>query len=192
MKSNATRVKMASLFMSAIAALGFAAQSASAADFGVGVLFWGEDRTLLFPIRMGSLIVEPEIFYTRSKQDSTTTPPGTTSTFTSDQYGVATGIYARRDLGPLFETYFGGRLGVSKGKLEQSTPTTTITQDVDSWFVAPTAGLQHFFSKQFSIALDVGLVYERSDQKTSQPTTEQSGKATELDTRTRVILRGYF
>jgi len=160
---------------------------AAAADYGVGATHNGEGDTVLVPIRMESLVVEPEVSYARFK--STITANGASGTSTSTSYGLATGVYARRALGASFEGYFGGRAGIEKFR---SSADSGLRQRVDTWFVAPTAGLQHYFSKQFSIALDVGLVYERDKNKLASGAVEQTLTTRGVNTRTRILLRAYF
>lgn len=171
-----------------------AALPVSASEFGVGVVHWGENWTVLLPIKTADLMVEPEIYYNRVKQDTAITPPpGTTANFKGVRYGLATGIYARHALAESFEGYFGGRVGLTRYKTDDTFGTTTTTVRTDTWFVAPTAGLQYYFIKQFSIALDVGLAYERGKQKVQSGITgEQTDDSKSFDTLTRILLRGYF
>jgi len=183
--------KAGALLLSGIA-LALLVPPASAADWGVGVAHFGQGNTVLIPIRMESLIVEPEIYYSRSKQDFTSIPSGINGNGTISQYGLATGIYGRSELGPSFESYVGARAGVSKGKFDQTSGISTFNQKYHSWFVAPTAGLQYYFAKQFSIALDVGLVYADSKEKFTLGVDEQTTDSKDLSTLTRILLRGYF
>jgi hypothetical protein len=156
------------------------------------VVHWGENWTVLLPIKTADLMFEPEIYYNRVKDETTITVPSTTDSFKGVRYGLATGIYARNELAASFEGYFGGRVGLTRYKTDDTFGTSTTTVRADSWFVAPTAGLQYYFIKQFSIGVDVGLVYERADQKVQSNTSEQTSDTKSLDTLTRILLRGYF
>ena len=157
-----------------VAALALHASLSSAADWGVGVFFDGQDSTIAVPIRLESLMIEPEVTLFKTSSD------------TQDARFVtlATGIYLRRDLGPLFEAYYGGRIGYTLAKSDNATPPNTETR---SWLVAPTFGIQHFLSKQFSLGLDVGLQYSKSEEKATTTTDR-----TDWNTVTRVLLRAYF
>jgi hypothetical protein len=188
-KNRAKYVKAGALFLSAVAALAIRIPPASAADYGVGVAHDGGGTTVLFPIRLDSLTVEPEVSFSRSKSDSETSTASGKETVSS--YGFATGIYTRRELGPSFEGYFGGRVGIGKSRDHGDQGTSTFQQKNDTWFVAPTAGLQHYFSQQFGISLEVGLVYEHGKNSLSFG-TDQSTTASQVSTRTRILLRGYF
>jgi hypothetical protein len=165
---------------------------ASASEFGVGVVHWGENWTVLLPIKTAGLMLEPEIYYNKVKDDTTTTFTSTTDSFKGARYGLATGIYARSELAASFEGYFGGRVGLTRYKTDSTSGISTTTVRADSWFIAPTAGLQYYFIKQFSIGIDVGLVYESADQKIQSSTSEQTSDTKSLDTLTRILLRGYF
>jgi len=168
---------------------------ASAVDYGVGVAHEGTGNIVLIPIRLDSLIIEPEITYRRQK--TANTAPGFSSDETFTQYGLGTGIYARRPLGPSFEGYFGGRVGYSRSRDHSSQEITALAtfsnhQKSTSWFVGPTAGLQHYFSKQFSISLDVGLVYQYTKNDFSFDSNDQSFNTRTTVSLTRILLRGYF
>jgi hypothetical protein len=191
MKTNrAMSAKVRALFLSGIAALAVQIPPALAADYGLGVSH-GDDTTVLIPIRLESLTVEPEVLFSRSKTKSEALAGSSNSTFTL--YGLATGMYARRTLGPSFEGYFGGRVGIQKFRNsgDSGLGTSSIQQKGDSWFAGPTVGLEHYFSKQFSIALDVGLIYDHIKNKSSFP-TDQTITTNRVDTTTRMLLRGYF
>src|SRR5882724_11293348 len=198
METNRARnAKAGALFLSGIAAFAIQIPPASAADYGLGVSH-GDSSTVLFPIKLDSLTIEPEISYRRLKVRNNATF-GTTiisSDETITSYGLATGIYTRRTLGPTFEGYFGGRLGIGRstdhGNQEVTGTASSIQQKTRSWFLGPTAGLEYYFSKQFSIALDVGLIYEYSKNDFSSDSSDQTFRVRTVDTRTRMLLRGYF
>ena len=190
MKSTgAKHLKAGALFLAGIAPLAVQIPPASAADYGLGVAH-GNNSAVMVPIRLESLTVEPEVFYSRSKTKGESDTTGSSnSTFTL--YGLATGIYARRTLGPSFEGYFGGRVGIEKFRNNNDSGTLSFQQKGDLWFVGPAVGLEYYFSKQFSIALDVGLIYDHVKNKSSFP-TDQTITTNRVDTTTRMLLRGYF
>jgi len=188
-KKRVRNAKAGALFLSGIATVALQISPASAADYGLGVSH-GNNEAVMVPIRLESLTVEPEVFYSRSKNKTEAPTSSSTNTFTS--YGLATGIYARRALGPSFEGYFGGRVGIQKFKDSGDSGTGSVQQKFDSWFVGPTVGLEHYFSKQFSIALDVALLYSHSKNKFTVGLTDQSSTSNGVDTATRMLLRGYF
>src|SRR5258705_13568114 len=99
-KNRVRNAKAGALFLSGIAAAALQISPASAADYGLGVSH-GNNDAVMVPIRLESLTVEPEVFYSRSKTKGESDTGSINSTFTS--YGIATGIYARRTLGPSFE-----------------------------------------------------------------------------------------
>jgi hypothetical protein len=189
-KNRVRNAKAGALFLSGIAAVALQIPPASAADYGLGVSH-GNDSAVMVPIRLESLTIEPEVFYSRSKTKGESDTGSINSTFTS--YGIATGIYARRTLGPSFESYFGGRVGISKFRISSDSGTTfSLQQKGDLWFAGPTVGLEYYFSKHFSIALDASLLYDHSKNKFAAGLTDQSSTSKSVDTATRMLLRGYF
>jgi hypothetical protein len=175
-----------------------------AADFGIGVNVdaFSDDGIgygLLLPIRFGSLILEPE---------------GSFSEFSSEGYGIAgsertdrtsyavgTGIFLRHKILPDTESYFGAQLGY---RSDDYTSTTVNGIDVYTYettghalFIAPTIGIQYFFSEKFSIGCDVGLMY--SDGKNKYTNSQNgvafdysSGDYSEWTTISRVAVRAFF
>src|SRR5258707_5461890 len=108
-KNRARNAKAVALFLSGIAAVALQISPASAADYGLGASH-GNNNAVMVPIRLESLTVESEVFYSRSTTKSEVDTGPSNSTFSS--YAVATWIYARRTLATSFEGYFGGRLGI--------------------------------------------------------------------------------
>jgi len=185
-KRRANRAKAAAgaAFFSGIAALAVPIPPVSAADYGVGVFHFGQGSTVVAPIRLESLTVEPEVNLFRASSNQETFHVVT----------VATGIYVRRAFGPSFEGYAGGRIGYSRSKDRFDTGIGTEEFVSHSWMLSPTLGAQYFFSRQFSIGLDVGLQYVRSSQKTDAPPPIASSSINgyTAGTLTRILLRAYF
>src|SRR5258706_1407449 len=129
-KNRARNAKAVALFLSGIAAVALQISPASAADYGLGASH-GNNNAVMVPIRLESLTVEPEVFYSRSKTKSELDTGPSNSTFSS--YGVATGIYARRTLGPSFEGYFGGRVGIQKFRISGDSETFSLHRKDDLW-----------------------------------------------------------
>jgi hypothetical protein len=168
-------------FLSGIAALAIQVPPASAADYGVGAVHQGSGNTVLLPIKLDTLLVEPEVLLSKVSGDSSST-----------SVGLATGIYGRKDLGPLFEGYMGGRVGLSHFKSNSTFGGFPSDNKNDSWLIGPVAGVQHYFSKVFSIGLDVGLIYTHSKIRSTSLgiVTTQNNNA--VNTQTRILLRAYF
>jgi len=190
MKSRKSCVKHAKVAVRVALLSGFAALTvqiplASAADYGVGVLFSGQGSTVLAPVRLESLTVEPELSFFRTSSNQETFHVVT----------LSTGIYVRKDLGQSFESYVGGRIGYSRSKDRFDFGTGTQNAASHAWMLSPTFGVQHFFAKRFSIGLDVGLQYARFSQKTNLsdfPTLNSSANGYSSGTLTRILLRTYF
>ncbi|HZT62111.1 MAG TPA: hypothetical protein VFA36_03170, partial [Burkholderiales bacterium] len=56
-----------------------------------------------------------------------------------------------------------------------------------SFSIIPTVGIQHYFSKQFSVGVDVGLLYR--DGTTKAPGGDQDIKT--IATVARILVRGF-
>ena len=171
----AKHVKAGALFLSGIAAFVLQVPLASAVDVGMGVALEGSGSTVLIPIRTEILFIEPEIQFASQTQPS----------LKSRSVTPGVGVYWRKELGALFETYIGGKLAF--GATKQTIGTTEIK--TGSITLGPTIGIQHFFSKQFSLGLDASLPYQHGKTtQTGQPDTTFHSWSTE----TRVLLRAFF
>jgi len=168
-------------FLAGIAALAIQVPPASAADYGVGAFHQGNGNTVLLPIKLDTLLVEPEVSLSKITGDSSST-----------SVGLSAGIYGRKDLGPLFEGYVGGRVGLSHFKSHSNFGGFPTDNKNDSWLIGPVAGVQHYFSKVFSIGLDVGLIYTHSKIKSSSAAIETTQNNNSVNTQTRILLRAYF
>ena len=168
----AKHVKAGALFLSGIAALVLQVPLAQAVDIGLGVALEGSGSTVLIPIRIDFLFIEPEIQFSSQSQ----------SGFKSNSVNPGVGVYWRKELGALFETYIGGKLAFGATK---QTIGTTETK-TGSITLGPTIGIQHFFSKQFSLGLDASLPYQHGKVKQTGQTFHS------WETETRVLLRAFF
>jgi len=174
-KNCAKHAKAGALFLSGIAAFVLQIPPASAADFGMGVAFDASGNTVMVPIKMETMLIEPEIRF----------DTGTGTGSNSSSMSAGAGVYVRKGLGPLFESYTGGRVVYSTFK---STSGATDSKS-NSFILAPTFGIQHFFSKQFSLGLDASLRYGNGKStQTGQPDSHFHNWGTE----TRVLLRAFF
>jgi len=144
---------------------------AGAAEYGLGVAY-DNGATVLLPIRTDSLMIEPEFFLNNSSSSN--------SRFKT--FGVGSGAYVRRNLGPLFEGYLGGRLVF----LSSQSSSGSGDSKTRSYMISPTVGIQHFLSKQFSLGLDASLEYRHGKQSNPDQNFHSIGTAT------RILLRAYF
>jgi hypothetical protein len=62
----------------------------------------------------------------------------------------------------------------------------------NTWRVTPALGVQHFFSKQLSVGLDIGLQYNTVESKTSTPTTSVTSHSHGWDSIVRVLVRAFL
>jgi hypothetical protein len=147
---------------------------AGAAEYGLGVAY-DNGATVFLPIRTDSLLIEPELNFSNSSSSGQRLK----------NVNVGSGAYVRVNLGPLFESYLGGRLlyGSSESNFGSGDSKSR------SFMLAPTVGIQHFLSKQFSLGLDASLEY-RHGKQTSTGNPDQNFHS--IGTATRILLRAYF
>jgi hypothetical protein len=154
------------------------AAAPAVADIGLGAAItngaFDTGTTILLPIRTPTLMIEPQLAYVDQKQGGNTTK-GTS---------LGVGVYLRKEVGPLFEAYYGGILSYDQLK---TTPGGGAETKSTAFSIIPTVGVAHYFSKQFSIALDVGLQYQ--DGTTKAPGGDQDIKT--IATVARILVRGF-
>ena len=173
----AVRKQGMTLLAAAVVLAGAAAPAV--ADVGLGAAItdgaFGTGTTVIVPIRTPTLLIEPQLGYADNKIGGVT--------FKTTAPGV--GVYLRKEIGPLFEAYYGGILAYNQTKTTGVGPDTKST----SFSIIPTVGVQHYFSKQFSIGVDAGLQY-------TDGTTKVSGGSDQdirtFATVTRILVRGFI
>ncbi|HBT83389.1 MAG: hypothetical protein A2091_01600 [Desulfuromonadales bacterium GWD2_61_12] len=175
-----------------------------AADLGIGVNIdaFSDDGIgfgVLLPMRFGNLTIEPEGSFSDFSSDGATIAGNESTERTS--FSVGTGIYVRKNLVLFTESYFGVRLGY---RSDDETTTSVNGADVFTYdstghalFIAPTVGIQYFFSERFSLGCDVGLMYSDGKNKYSQSQNGvafgySSGDYSEWSTTSRVVVRAFF
>lgn len=172
-----------------------------AADLGIGVnidtgSFDGVGYGLLVPLRFGNMILEPEVSYYDHSEKGNNSASGHEG---RDQtvFSLGTGVYARKQLLANTESYFGARLGYRSCDYSYSQDNSGTPYRYESknhaLFLAPTVGIQYFFSEQFSIGCDIGLMYSDGEYKNkSSSGTLSRGDYSEWNTTSRVAVRGFF
>ncbi len=94
--------------------------------------------------------------------------------------------------------YYGSRFGYIDNKTDNrsidSSSTYTYSTDVNGYFIAPTLGVQYYWTPKFSIGLDAALMYSNTEGTSIQESGYSDKqildtKKTEHNTRTEVTLR---
>jgi len=180
--------------------LSFAAPVASAVDVGVGAGITGGEwtgGTVYVPIRFANWKIEPELTFAQNSEDTTyPATPVNNSEYESSDYTLGAGVYWRQPVGNSLETYVGGRIGYWWGDSSATypnNPTAGYSQEDSGFYIGPTLGAEYFFNKQFSIGLDVSLIYRSGTYDyTSVSGTAYSSDRDNLYTEARTALRYYF
>jgi hypothetical protein len=128
------------------------------ADVGVGAAAGSEDRTILFPIRLSSVIIEPYLGYREDEAELNSVASST------ERLDIGVGVFGLAMRGDNLSIYYGARLAdVSE---ESSTTVDEIEQsrvDIDGYRIAPTVGFQYTISR-VTVGAEIGWAYEEFDQ----------------------------
>ena len=157
-----------------------AAAGPTLADAGLGAAFtngsFDTGTTILVPIRMKGMLIEPQLAYLDTKNFGNT----------GKALRPGVGLYLTKDIGGGYELYYGGIIAYDQTK---TTTGAAPEQKSTSFILQPTIGAAHYFSKQFSLGVDAGLFYQDG-------TTKQSGAADQdiknIGTTVRIIARAFF
>jgi hypothetical protein len=168
-------MRFATLFAAAVLA---GAAGPAAADAGLGASFIDTSgangatagTTIMVPIRTGQWLIEPQLAYQDAKIGG--------NKFKVQSPGI--GLYMTKNVGPLFEAYYGGILAYNK--------TENAGVKDTSFSIIPTVGIAHYFSKQFSLGVDAGLEYTDGTRKGAGADQDIRN----IQTVTRIVVRGYF
>ena len=133
------------------------------ADLGVGAAVGTADETILFPIRLSSVIIEPYFGYREAE----------VANASSDALTVGVGVFGLSMRGNDVSIYYGARLADVSGE-SSSTAVDPITglvlaqqrADIDGYRIAPTVGFQYTISR-VAVGAEIGWAYEEVDQSVS-------------------------
>jgi len=197
---KATRKKLINLAVAT--ALALTAPMAGAVDVGLGVSLNNEGGGnggygVSLPLRFGNFTVEPELSFYDSSEDTTyPTSPTNNRTIDYQRYTLETGVYWRRPIIPSVEMYVGGRVGYAKYENSVTyplSPTNNFSRNESGYFLGPTLGAEYFFNKNFSMGLDVSLLYEStSDKEVYGGGLYYSSDRNAINYQSRARLRFYF
>lgn len=140
--------------------------------------------------------------------------------FLNKNIEIGLGIFLKNQMTDDIELYYGGRLGYQTEEWRNRRMNDRLNwngyldtyiyenkRELAGYFLAPTVGLQYFPRPTFSLGIEVSLRYTNlsgtddntNTQTTNNPngtfwTTTESGDADTVsyDTRTAVVIRGYF
>jgi hypothetical protein len=190
------------LNLAVVAVLTLSAPLAGAMDIGLGVSLNNEGGGnggygVSMPLRFANISVEPELSFYSASQD-TTYPSTPTNNRENDfhEYILETGVYWRRPVVPSVEMYLGGRVGYVKYAYTYTyplSPASNYKYEESGYFLGPTLGAEYFFSKNFSLGLDVSLLYEStSGKEVDAGVVSISQDRTGINYQSRARLRFYF
>lgn len=169
---------------------------ASAVDVGMGAgIVGGSGASVYVPVRFGNWRIEPELSYRRYTLDETNlTIPSSSNNYESNNYAIGTGVYWRQPIGSSLESYIGGRIGYTwydAKRTYPNNPGSNWKQEASGYYIGPALGAEYFFTKQFSVGLDVSLIYQSQSTDINAASVGHTDTTT-LSTETRTTLRYYF
>jgi hypothetical protein len=158
------------------------------ADVGVGAAVGNADETILFPIRLASVIIEPYLGYRESD----------IANASMEGYTLGVGVFGLSMRGDNVSIYYGARLA----DVSQETSTTLIDPitglsiasaqvETDGYRVVPTVGFQYTISR-VAIGAEIGWAYEELDQSTSVLFGGSDRTAVSKGTHANVVFRFFF
>ena len=130
------------------------------ADVGIGAAVGSDDETILIPIRLSSLIIEPYFGFREIDSEAGL------STSSTDTLEVGVGIFGLSTRGENLSIYYGARLaGISEKESYDSNRPNTFPEtqsDIDGYRVTPAVGFQYTISRVM-IGAEIGWTYEKTD-----------------------------
>jgi hypothetical protein len=132
------------------------------ADVGIGAALGSDDETILIPIRLSSLIIEPYFGFSEIELEAGV------STSSEDTLEVGVGIFGLSVRGENVSIYYGARLaGITGDESFRGGPNTfpRSQANIDGYRVTPAAGFQYTISRVM-IGAEIGWTYEETDVTT--------------------------
>lgn len=175
--------------------LAWAFTAPARADVGVGAAVGNEDETILFPIRLSSVIIEPYLGYRESDGKFRR------NTSSAESLEVGVGVFGLLMRGDNLSIYYGARLADIRGEefIQINEPNTfpETQTDIDGYRVTPTVGLQYTISR-VTIGAEIGLIYEEIDSRSttirrlSGATSRMEDTVVSKGTHANVVFRFFF
>ena len=167
--------------------------TAQVSSYGVGVGL-NNGFKLYLPIKMENYFIEPTAFIlSRSNKET-----GTTSLYESelDVIEIGVGLFKSTEVSSNTSIYYGSRLGYTETKDKYISSSSSDKEKQSGYFIAPTFGAEYHITNKFSIGIDVGYQYSKTDGKDTRvfnnTTTISDAEDKSHGTVTEVIVRYHF
>ncbi len=166
---------------------------ANETSYGIGAAV-NDDLKIYFPIKTGSILIEPSLVYLKSKNESTD-PFSFTSDDESIQIGI--GVFSTDSLLEKTNIYYGARVGYIKTDITRTFSSPSISTDKsDGYFISPTIGAEYYLTSNLSLGLDVSISYTKTEGDSTRNlsgTTEKfKTKNSATTSAAEVIIRYHF
>lgn len=162
---------------------------AHAAKTGIGVSVQGDGGTIYIPIEVSKHFrLEPTLFFSHSENEY---EEGDKSSYTTMQFDL--GLFGKSEIYEQLNTYYGARIGYIYSQQDRS---SSFFSDYDSEThgvnIAPTLGIEYFFSERFSVGGEVAWYFRYSEDNSSSSGPVLPEESISTGTDSRLIARFYF
>ena len=162
---------------------------AHAAKTGMGVSVQEDAGTIYLPIEISKHFrCEPSLFVRHTDNNYEDGGDGTSTTIQFDL-----GLFGKNEIYERINIYYGARLGYFYYQQERTTSFFS-TYDADNHGVniAPSRGIEYFFSERFSVVGEVSWYFKYSEGSSSSTGPIYAEESITTGTDSRLIARFYF
>ena len=136
--------------------------------YGIGVAL-DDSLKIYMPINVGGMMIEPSLVII--SDESSLHDNEYKQNYTYDVFELSVGLFKNKRVYENTDLYYGVRLGYVEIKNESSADDVSVgyysesESNEDGYFIVPTIGAEYYISNNFSLGLDIGLRYEKTDGK---------------------------
>jgi hypothetical protein len=149
---------------------------------GMGTNLNGDNTTLMFPVRTGSIILEPFLSYSKLDGD-------TVDSVTSNTFGI--GIFSPSELTDDISFYWGFKIAIGMTEIEDFGLFGPETIEIDETIIAPTLGAEYFMTPRVSLAVEHSINIISSETSLEDSDSESADDDVTVSENS-AILRIYF
>ena len=165
---------------------------ASDIKYGVGGAFSSDNRAIYFPLIIGEFSIEPAI--SSSKSDF---PIGEGRKVETTRESYTVGLFKHQKLRERIFSYYGARIGVNSYDYYVDYGNQRYETDADGTLFSPTYGIQYEVLEGLSLALDLSIIFTKTDydeyeyfEPTGETAYQDSGRS--RTTNKEFIIRYIF
>lgn len=164
------------------------------AEFGIGGLVGADDASIVFPIRLSSVMLEPYLGYSNGDQ--------TVNSTSSEMQSIGLGIFGLKSSDNDISIYYGARLtdlSVDRSSVvinnQTGLPAGRSFTTTDGYAITPTVGFQYDLGRM-AVSAEIGWEYREIDEKIRQVgsfgAVTSSNTNVSRSTRAAIAIRHFF